>query len=68
MQMTQLYVSLIHNNDSAIIQRSKGLVEISKWMKGSWLQLNKSKMEVMLVGRGKHAEELATTLASPTSK
>lgn len=63
MMHSSIYSSA-HTEHTTINKMAHFLDEINPWMNSSWLKLNLSKTEVMLMGRGKHFEGFAATLPS----
>ncbi|KAM7172204.1 uncharacterized protein RBU57_003308 [Macrochelys suwanniensis] len=62
---TQLYQSFTIYDCSTTTKLAQCLDEISSWIKNSWLKLDLSKTEVILVLRGKYLEEFAAMVQFP---
>uniref|UniRef100_M3XJ80 Reverse transcriptase domain-containing protein n=1 Tax=Latimeria chalumnae TaxID=7897 RepID=M3XJ80_LATCH len=52
----QLYLAFLANNTDAVAMLEQCLSTIWSWLAGSWLKLNQSKSEVLVVGRGSICE------------
>uniref|UniRef100_H3BF14 Reverse transcriptase domain-containing protein n=1 Tax=Latimeria chalumnae TaxID=7897 RepID=H3BF14_LATCH len=61
----QLYFAFPANNTSPVAVLEQCLGAIWSWLAGSWLKLNQSKSEVLLVGRGSMCEKFINSFSPP---
>uniref|UniRef100_H3B8T4 Reverse transcriptase domain-containing protein n=1 Tax=Latimeria chalumnae TaxID=7897 RepID=H3B8T4_LATCH len=61
----QLYLAFPANNTDAVAVLEQCLDAIWSWLAGSWLKLNQSKSEVLLVGRGPMFENFTDSFSPP---